>query len=444
MEKYLTSGKIQKMRSAFLADDKLRCTQNAVMVNGIKKSITNQNVIAQHPFAFSIDVDSEGVMNQKKSGRCWMFSALNLIRFHVNKKYGIKDMELSPDYLFFYDKLEKANYFYHNILDTADKPLTDELVRWLLKTPQQDGGDWNLLVSLIQKYGIVPKAVMNENAVSANSQELDFMFNRKLQGDALILRNMVKLGASEEEISAKIDELNAENYKAIAVCLGTPPETFRYEYRDTNNEYHTTDEMTPVEFYEKFVDIDLSEYVEIMNLPGDGYKFNQVYTIQLSKNMVDGIENRYLNVPMEEMKRLVIDQLKDGMPVWYGCDVLQEWNNPAGLLALDVYDWQRSFGFSIVGDKTQRFDYGESLPTHAMLISGVDLHDGKPTNWKIQNSWGNKLGHKGYFIMGDSWMDAYTYEVVVNKKYLTAEQMKAFEAQPIELPYYNAMNPIDE
>lgn len=283
---------------------------------------------------------------------------------------------------------------------------------------------------------------MDETAVSQNTQELDFMFNRKLQKDAMILRDMVAADSSTEEIDKQIQKFNEENYKVIAIALGTPPEKFVYEYRDADNQYHTTGEITPLEFFEKFVDIDLTEYVEIMNLPGEGYAYNQTYGIELSKNMVNGRDNKYLNLPMDEMKQLVIDQLKDGLPVWYGCDVLQEWNNPAGVLELGVYDWERSFGIELGIDKTKRFEYGESLPTHAMTICGVDLENGHPTKLKIQNSWGDKLGHKGYFIMGDAWMDQYTYEVVVNKKYLTKEQLTAYEKEPIILPYWNVMNPI--
>lgn len=433
---------LKTMRSDFLENEKYRNTQNAVMKNGIKKSITNQSEIEKHPFIFSVDVDSDKVLNQKKSGRCWMFSALNFIRYHIEKEYHIKNFDLSTSYLFFYDKLEKANYFYHNIIDTAAQPLSDRKVRWLLKTPQQDGGDWSPLVSLIEKYGIVPLSAMGETNVSANTNELDFMFNRKLQKDALKLRELVNSDASDEKLNSELRRLNSENYKVISIALGNPPEKFHFSYRDENNNFHDEGVMTPMEFYKKFVNINLDDYVEIMNLPGHGYKYNQPYTIESSKNVVGGIENLYLNVSMDRMKKMVIDQLKDDMPVWFGCDVLQEWNNPTGSLLMDVYDWKRSFGIDLGKDKTLRFDYGESLPTHAMLISGVNLEDDRPTNWKIQNSWGDKVGHKGYFIMSDKWMDSYTYEVVVNKKYLTNTELEDFKKEPVVLPYYNAMNPM--
>lgn len=435
---------LKEIRTNFLKDDKYRNTQNAVMKNGIKKSITNQDAIAKKSFAFSVDVDSNKVMNQKQSGRCWMFSGLNFIRFLAGKKHHIKNFELSPAYNFFYDKLEKANYFYQNIIDTADSPVSDRKVAWLLKTPQQDGGDWSLLVSLVEKYGVVPKEVMDETAVTENTKELDFMFNRKLQKDAMKLRELVNNDASDEKIKSVLEKLNKENYRVLAISFGTPPEKFTYEYRDENNTFHSTGEVTPIEFFKEFININLDDYVELMNLPGADYPYNQTFAIETSDNMVGGIPNRYLNLSMAELKRTAIAQLKDGEPVWYGCDVLQEWNNPAGILDLDVYDWNRSFGIKLGNDKTKRFEFGESLPTHAMLICGVDLDRNKPTKWKIQNSWGDQPGHKGYFIMGDKWMDQYTYEIVVNKKYLTDDEMDAYGKDPIILPYWNAMNPIQK
>lgn len=430
---------LKQVRSEFLDTPKYRNTQNAVMKNGIKKSITNQSEINSHPFVFSIDVDSNKVLNQKQSGRCWDFSGLNFIRYHIEKEHHIKDMELSPSYVYFYDKLEKGNYFYQNIINTADRPLSDRLVNWLLTTPQQDGGDWPLLTNLIEKYGLVPNELMPETKPAWNTTEINRMYNRKLDKDAMKLRDLVNNNASDTKIKSVIRQLNQENYRVLSICFGTPPEKFTYEYRDKNKKYHTTGEVTPLEFYKKFADINLDDYVELMNLPGCGYKYNQTYGIELCNNVVGGRNIRYLNVPMHDMRRMVIDQLKDDEPVWFACDVLQEWNNPAGLLSLKVYDWKRSFGISLGKDKATRVQYRESMPTHAMLICGVDLHDNEPTKWKVQNSWGDKPGHKGYFIMDNSWMDQYTYNTVVNKKYLTDTERAAYEKAEINLPYWTAM-----
>ena len=430
---------LKTIRSDFLDTQRLRITQNAVMKNGIKKAITTERAIENSSFNFSIDVDSNKVLNQKHSGRCWMFSGLNFVRFLIEKKHNLKDMELSPDYLFFYDKLERGNYFYNNIVKTAAKPLSDREVMFLLATPQEDGGDWPLLTNLIEKYGLVPNELMPETKPAWNTTEINRMYNRKLDKDAMKLRDLVNNNASDTKIKSVIRQLNQENYRVLSICFGTPPEKFTYEYRDKNKKYHTTGEVTPLEFYKKFADINLDDYVELMNLPGGGYKYNQTYGIELCNNVVGGKNIRYLNVPMHDMRRMVIDQLKDDEPVWFACDVLQEWNNPAGLLSLKVYDWKRSFGISLGKDKATRVQYRESMPTHAMLICGVDLHDNEPTKWKVQNSWGDKPGHKGYFIMDNSWMDQYTYNTVVNKKYLTDTERAAYEKAEINLPYWTAM-----
>ena len=329
---------LKQVRSEFLDTPKYRNTQNAVMKNGIKKSITNQSEINSHPFVFSIDVDSNKVLNQKQSGRCWDFSGLNFIRYHIEKEHHIKDMELSPSYVYFYDKLEKGNYFYQNIINTADRPLSDRLVNWLFTTPQQDGGDWPLLTNLIEKYGLVPNELMPETKPAWNTTEINRMYNRKLDKDAMKLRDLVNNNASDTKIKSVIRQLNQENYRVLSICFGTPPEKFTYEYRDKNKKYHTTGEVTPLEFYKKFADINLDDYVELMNLPCCGYKYNQTYGIELCNNVVGSRNIRYLNVPMHDMRRMVIDQLKDDEPVWFACDVLQEWNNPAGLLSLKVYD----------------------------------------------------------------------------------------------------------
>lgn len=431
---------LKTIRSDFLDNQRFRITQNAVMRNGIKNSITNERAIENSSFNFSIDVDSNKVMNQKHSGRCWMFSGLNFVRFLIEKKHNLKDMELSTDYLFFYDKLERGNYFYNNIVKTATKPLSDREVDFLLTMPQQDGGDWPFLVNLIKKYGLVPHDMMPGTTASLDTTELNRMFNRKLDKDAMKIRDLVNDGASDTKINSFIHHLNEENYRVLSICFGTPPESFTYEYRDKNKNYHTTGKVTPLEFFKKFADINLDDYVELMNLPGAGYKFNQTYGISLCNNVVEGENIRYLNVPMDNLRKMAIEQLKDNEPVWFACDVLQEWNNPAGLLSLGVYDWKRSFGISLGKDKASRVQYRESMPTHAMLICGVDIHDGESTKWKIQNSWGTKPGHNGYFIMDNSWMDQYTYNIVVNKKYLSSTELKAYEdTTPVTLPYWTSM-----
>ena len=439
MDTSVTGELCERAQERFSKERANIVAKNAVSSVGVRAAARVPEGVGANAMAFDIDLVQGDRCDQQRSGRCWMFSGLNFVRFLIEKKHNLKDMELSPDYLFFYDKLERGNYFYNNIVKTAAKPLSDREVMFLLATPQEDGGDWPLLTNLIEKYGLVPNELMPETKPAWNTTEINRMYNRKLDKDAMKLRDLVNNNASDTKIKSVIRQLNQENYRVLSICFGTPPEKFTYEYRDKNKKYHTTGEVTPLEFYKKFADINLDDYVELMNLPGGGYKYNQTYGIELCNNVVGGKNIRYLNVPMHDMRRMVIDQLKDDEPVWFACDVLQEWNNPAGLLSLKVYDWKRSFGISLGKDKATRVQYRESMPTHAMLICGVDLHDNEPTKWKVQNSWGDKPGHKGYFIMDNSWMDQYTYNTVVNKKYLTDTERAAYEKAEINLPYWTAM-----
>lgn len=438
----LKLDQINRMKENFSKDVRNTIGQNTVMKNGIANSAEVQRVIEDNNFIFSIDVDYEHVANQMQTGRCWMFACLNTLRHHLEKKYGLKDFQLSQNYTFFYDKLEKSNYFYENIIKTADRPISDRSVLYLLDTPQQDGGDWDLITAIIDKYGIVPKDKMNETHSSANSMELDAILNKKLRQDALTLRDLVNKGTSPEEIQAVRDGMLDDVYRMLSIVIGTPVDTFDFEYRDANKEYHIDQNLTPKEFYDKYIDIDLKDYIGVINVPTENMPFNKLYGVEMSGNMVGGRPNRYLNVDIDTLKDLTIKQLKGGDPVWFGCDVLQSSDIVKGIMAIGLYDYESLFNIDFTMDKGQRFEYRESLPTHAMVIGGVDIIDGKPTRWKVENSWGVKPGDKGYFVMNDAWMDQYTYEVAIHKDYFTPELLAVLDQEPTILPFWNAMNPV--
>lgn len=424
-----------------------RIAQHAVTSNGIYKSAENMQAIDRNQsnnWTFSVDIDSEGVANQRKSGRCWMFAALNTLRHHIMKKYDVdSDFELSENYTFFYDKIEKCNYFYNEMIELADRPLSDRSVQFWLQMPQQDGGDWCLIAAVIDKYGVVPKDQMGETSCSITSAELDTILNRKLRKDALELRKLAASGATAEKISVARTNMLEEDYRILAIALGVPPQKITFEYRDTNKKFHQSGWMSPKEFYTKFIGLDLNDYVGLMNVPDPSMPYGKVYGVEMSGNMVGGRPNRYLNVPMEDMKKAAIAQIEDGEPCWFGCDVLQQFDREKGIMDLDLYGFNDLFDVDFDMDKADMFNLRESLPTHAMVLGGVDLREGKPVRWKVENSWGpDHVGDKGYMIMSDAWMDKYTYEIVVNKKYLTNAQRAAFDAEPTILPFWNAMNPV--
>lgn len=432
----------KKLKEDFQKESCHTLIQRGVMKNGILDSSQNEAVLGKNNFIFSVDDDCEAVANQNQSGRCWMFSCLNTLRHHIEKKYKIKNLELSQNFTNFYDKLEKSNYFYQNIIDTANSELDDRTVRHLLQTPQQDGGDWELIVSIIEKYGVVPKASMKETHASLNSAELNTVLNRKLRQDAITLRTLVHENAAESELTSVREKMLDEVYTLLSVALGLPPETIDFEYRDTDKNYHADRGLTPKEFYQKYVDINLTDYVELINVPIESMPYNKMYTVELGNNMVGGTPNLYLNVDMDTLKDYAVKQLQSGEPVWFACDVLQASDIKKGVMDPHLYDLEATFGITDTMTKGQRFEHRESLPTHAMVLGGVDLVDGKPTKWKVENSWGPKVGDKGFFVMSDEWMDQYTYAVAVRKDLLTPELQEIAQSTPIVLPYWNEMYPL--
>ncbi|MGO2852733.1 MAG: C1 family peptidase [Tetragenococcus koreensis] len=428
-----------KFAADFKDNKKQQVVQNAVTKNGISNSAENLAAQSNNVPVFSIDLKTGNVANQKQSGRCWMFAALNTFRHKILDHFDLKDFELSQNYTNFWDKYEKSNYFYENILATADQEVTSRKVAFLLATPQQDGGQWDMMVSLFNKYGVVPKAAMPESSNSSNSRDLNNYLNKKLRKDAATLRQLVADGASESDIQTKRETMLQEVYNLLAISLGTPPTVFDFEYRDEEKEYHIDRDLTPKSFYDKYVGVDLDNYVSIINAPTEDKPYNKSYTVEMLGNVVGGKQVKYLNADMESFKKLAIAQLEQGESVWFGCDVGQSSNRQGGIMALDVYDMNELFDVDFTTTKAQRLDYGESLMTHAMVLTGVDIVDGKSTKWKVENSWGDKVGDKGFFVASDAWMDEYIYQIVVRKDLLTDEQLAAYEKEPTVLAPWDPM-----
>ena len=424
---------------AYQDNNKQTALQRSVVKNGITASAENVSAKVNNVPVFSVDVTTGKVSNQKQSGRCWMFAALNTFRHKMLNDFNLKEFELSQNHTFFWDKYEKTNYFYENILATANEPLTSRKVAFLLQTPQQDGGQWDMIVSIFQKYGVVPKTVMPESSNSSNSRDLNNYLNKKLRKDAVALRQLVAEGKTAEDIQTAKEAMLEDIYRFLATSLGTPPETFDFEYRDEDKNYHIDRNLTPQSFYEKYVGVDLDDYVSIINAPTADKPYNQSYTVEMLGNVVGGKEVKYLNVDMPTFKKLAIAQLEQGESVWFGCDVGQSSTRDTGIMALDAYDINDLFDIDFTMTKAERLDFGESLMTHAMVLTGVDLIDGESTKWKVENSWGEKVGTNGFFVMSDAWMDEYTYQIVVRKEFLTAEQLAAFEAEPTVLAPWDPM-----
>lgn len=389
---------------------------------------------------FSIDLDTGDVANQKQSGRCWMFAALNTMRHDLKNRFGVaKDFELSQSYTFFWDKLEKSNYFYENVIKTASLPTSDRKVAWLMTTPQQDGGQWDMITAIIRKYGVVPKSVMPESYNSSKSSELNSTLNLKLRKDAVDLRELVNSNASSEEIASFKEKKLAEIYRILVYTLGEPPVKFDFEYRDSDNNYHIDQDLTPQTFFEKYVNWNLDDYVSIINAPTDDKPYNHMYTIEMLGNVLGEREVRHLNVDMNTFRQVAIKQLESGESVWFGCDVGQESDRKKGIMDTELYHKDELFDVDFSMSKAERLDYSESLMTHAMVLTGVDLVNGTPTKWKVENSWGDKVGTKGFFVMSNNWMEEYCYQVVVNKKFLPEELQKVLTEEPKVLAPWDPM-----
>lgn len=435
----IENERTEAFREAFEKNSKQVALQRSVVKNGIRASAENIQAHVENTPVFSIDLATGKVANQKQSGRCWMFAALNTFRHKMLTTFQLKDFELSQNYTFFWDKYEKANYFYENILKTAEQPTSSREVAFLLQTPQQDGGQWDMIVSLFQKYGVVPKSVMPESSNSSNSRDLNNYLNKLLRKHAVLLRQMAAEEATDEEIQANREAMLQEVYNLLAISLGTPPDNFDFEYRDDEKNYHLDQALTPQSFYEKYVGVNLDDYVSIINAPTEDKPFMKSYTVDMLGNVVGDKPVKYLNLEMDEFKALAVRQLEQGESVWFGCDVGQSSTRDSGIMALDAYDVDDLFDVDLTMTKAERLDYGESMMTHAMVLTGVDLIDDQAKKWKVENSWGEKVGEKGFFVMSDEWMDEYTYQIVVRKEFLTQEQLAAFDAEPTVLAPWDPM-----
>lgn len=429
-----------KLYAAYEANPKFAAMENAISHNGLLASLEKRSAAVENTPVFSLDLTKDKVGNQKASGRCWMFAALNTFRHKMIAGFQLEDFELSQAHTFFWDKYEKSNWFLEQVIATADQELTSRKVKFLLDTPQQDGGQWDMVVSLFEKYGVVPKSVYPESISSSNSRELNQILNKLLRQDAQILRELVAEGANSSELQAKKEELLQEVFNFLAINLGLPPRQFDFSYRDKDNHFHSESGLTPLTFYQKYVDLKLDDYVSIINAPTADKPYGRSYTVEMLGNVVGSKPVRYLNVEMNRLKELAIAQMQVGETVWFGSDIGQSSNRKAGVMAEGMHDFTASMDIRLTQDKAGRLDYSESLMTHAMVLTGVDLDEnGKAKKWKVENSWGEKVGNKGYFVASDAWMDEYTYQIVVRKEFLTAAELAAYEAEPLVLSPWDPM-----
>ena len=433
--KELSNEFINKVEKDYIGNDIYTIARHALS-NNIISSIAR--VKEQTEFTrnrFSIDIKTLKVTNQKASGRCWIFAGCNVLREIVAKKYNLKEFELSQNYVAFYDKLEKCNYLLESVIELRNNLSEERTLDTILERGIEDGGQWDLFVNVVKKYGVVPQDAFPETYQSSNTREIDNLLNKYVRKFAFEIRRMEDI----EEINNKKSEMMKNNYKMLCSSFGVPPKKVSFEYVNKDKEYNNIKDITPQEFLEKFIGINLDEYVSIINSPTKDKPFNDTYTVKYLGNVIEGNKVKYLNLEMDRLKELVINQLKDGEPVWFGSDCSKEADRKEGIW--DDLSFDKDVLFQIDSDmsKEAMLDTRESAMNHAMVITGVNLDNGKSTKWKIENSWGDDVANKGYYVATDSWFDKYVYQAVINKKYLTEVEKKDLEKEPKKLELWDPM-----
>ena len=439
MNKEITKELLNQFEERLDSDKKNNVLIAAVNANGINQSAMDYKTLRSLPEHYSIELEAGKVCNQKQSGRCWMFAAYNVFRLEVMKKLNLENMELSQNYPLFYDKLEKSNFFLENILSTLDEEISSRLMAHLLKDPIGDGGQWNMFVGLTKKYGVCPKELMPETSCSSSTREMDRYITLKLRQGACALRKLHEEGKSIDELRKKKEDILSSIYQILVLSLGKPPVAFTYETIDKDKKFVRVSDITPKEFFDRYVGIDLDDYVSVINAPTKDKPFYRSFTVSYLGNIV-GEKVRYVNLPIEELKELVVRQLSSGEVVWFGSDVGQFSNRTNGFLSRKNFDLENLFGTSFDMTKEERLDYGESLMTHAMVFTGVNIgKDGKANRFKVENSWGDNVGYKGFYAMDEDWFDNFVYQAVINKKFLSPKQLQAYEEEPIVLSPWDPM-----
>ena len=432
---------LEKSRKNFSSDRGNLIAQRASVNNGIMKAAFNRFEDDTNRHTFNIELKEKDIRNQKRSGRCWMFAALNVMEYELCKKYNLKSFELSKSYTLFYDKLERCNYFLESVIKTVEEDLDGRLVAHILTDPMGDGGQWDMIKNIINKYGLVPAYAMPESENSSCTSALNDYLTKVLRMYARDLRNSYEKDKDLKKLDKKVEEFMTNIYNILSVSLGTPPTVIDFEARDEKKKFISYKNITPQEFVKKHIGLNLDDYISLINAPTKDKPYYKSYTVDFLGNVTELDHVKYVNVPIDVMKKAVIDQLKDGHPVWFGCDVIQFFDRAGSRLDLESVKIFDLFNVKYDLSKAERLDYKESLMTHAMVFVGADVDEktGKANRFKVENSWGKDSGSRGYLVMSDAWFDEYMYQALINKKYLAKEVVEAYEKEPIHLKPWDPM-----
>ena len=426
---------MEQIRRGYTASPEQKAIKNALSTTSINVLATNGENLAMCDTHFSHRVKTKGITDQKSSGRCWLFTGLNVLRAKMIDKYNLGEMEFSQNYCSFYDLLEKSNLFLQAIIDTRALPLDDRKVDWLLHNPIGDGGQFTGVSNIITKYGVVPKGVMPETYQSNHTRYMRTILSQKLREYALALRS-----AKSEKVASnmKVEQLT-EIYRILVECLGVPPTEFEWTMRDRSGRVVSTERYTPKSFYDKFIGEDLEgNYIMVMNDPSREY--GKIYEIEYDRHVYDGENWLYINLPIERIKEMAIASIKDNTAMYFSCDVGKFLNRDKGTLDLANFDYASLFRTSFPMNKRERIQTYASGSSHAMTLIAVDLdNEGNPRKWMVENSWGAKSGYNGNLIMTDEWFNEYMFRLVVERKYVPEDILKMLNQKPILLPAWDPM-----
>jgi bleomycin hydrolase len=437
MDTALTNADLELLQKDFSASPAHRLAQNAVTRVSVDDVAINRQVINTTDHSMSTLLDDWKVTNQQRSGRCWMFAGLNLLRVGAMRTMGLKDFEFSQNFVMFWDKIERANYFLEAIIETAGRDLDDRTVAHVLDSAADDGGQWNMFVAVVQKHGLVPKAFMPETQSSSDTGRMNSVLRYLLRQGARSVRAASARGADAAR-AEKAEVLRAV-YRVLCIHLGTPPERIDWQWTDKDREFHRDGVLTPQEFAARYVGLPIDDYVCLVHDPRSSSPAGRTFTVEYLGNVLGAPPVIYLNVGVPLIKDIAAKALQDGEPVWFGCDVGKMMSNEYGIWDASLYDLPSVYDTAFTLDKADRLDYHETRMTHAMLFTGVDVLDGVPRKWRVENSWGNDRGKDGFYTMNDSWFEEYVFEIAARRDALPEDLRQALDTEPIVLPAWDPM-----
>ena len=435
----ISSVELKEIKKSYNKDDAyMKALTNAVSNNGISALALNRRNVGKLDHEFKYKVSVKGITNQKKSGRCWMFTSLNVLRPKIMAHYNLSSFEFSTNYLYFWDIFEKSNFFLDQIIETRSLSYNDRKVDFLFDNVIGDGGAWNSFVNLVEKYGLVPKEVMPETHSSENTRMMIKLIKRKLREDAVVIRNTLR-EKSEQDIKTMKIKMLKDIYKILVINLGETPEKFYWRYKDKSGEISSLKEYTPKSFMaEALADVNLDDYIMLMNVPNN--KYHTLYEKEKDRNVTYGKNWIFINLPTSKIKEFALQSIKENEAMYFSCDVGKQLNNNEGLLSLDNYDYESLFDVKFNMTKKERILSHESGSTHGMALVAADTDEtGKITKWQLENSWGSSKGNNGYLTMTDDWFDEYMFRIVILKKFIDAKTLKILKTKPVMLPPWNPM-----